>query len=70
MKIAIKDFPITMELGSKGITMDIYSPDGTKHLGDIRLGKKTIEWCKGRTGAGNGKKKTWSELIAFFENDD
>ena len=37
-------------------------------VGDIRIGKAKLEWCKGRTHAGNGVKKSWRELIAWFES--
>ena len=55
MDVTIKDFSVEMNLGSKGITFDIYDTAG-KHLGDLRIGKATIEWCKGKTQAGNGIK--------------
>jgi hypothetical protein len=56
-----------MDLGNTGVTMDVYDNDD-KFLGDLRIGRGTIEWCKGRTRAGNGVKKNWSQLIAFFED--
>lgn len=55
-----------MELGNNGVTFDVYDNSGT-FLGDFRLGRGGVEWCKGKTRAGNGVKKTWEELIAFFE---
>jgi hypothetical protein len=44
----------------------VYDNSG-KHLGDLRIGKATIEWCKGKTQTGNGEKKGWDDLIAWFE---
>ena len=58
-----------MNLGNTGITLDVYD-NQDKFLGDLRIGKGTIEWCKGKTQAGNGVKKKWTDLIAFFENDE
>jgi hypothetical protein len=66
MKVSIKDLAVTMELGNKGIELDVYDANGT-HLGDLRLGRATIEWCRGRTRTGNGIQKSWEELIAWFQ---
>ena len=68
MNVGIKGLAVLMQLGNKGIELDVYHPDGT-HLGDLRIGKATIEWCKGRTRTGNGVKVTWAELIHWFENE-
>ncbi|MBB5863778.1 hypothetical protein [Xanthomonas sp. 3058] len=66
MKVKIKDLNVSMELGNNGVTFDVY--DGTEaFLGDLRLGRATVEWCKGRTRAGNGIKVNWNELLAFFD---
>jgi hypothetical protein len=67
VKVSIKDLAVSMDLGNTGVTMDVYDNDD-KFLGDLRIGRGTIEWCKGRTRAGNGVKKNWSQLIAFFED--
>lgn len=66
MKVRIKDLSINMELGNNGVTFDVYDND-EKFLGDLRLGKATVEWCKGKTKAGNGVKVKWNDLIGFFE---
>lgn len=67
MKVSVKDFQVNMDLGNNGFELDIY--DGNEnHLGDLRIGKGTIEWCKGRTRAGNGVKVKWEELISWFES--
>ena len=68
MKVSVKDLAVSMELGNNGIELDVYDNQGN-HLGDLRVGKATIEWCKGRTRTGNGSRKTWNELIAWFEAD-
>jgi hypothetical protein len=69
MKVSVKDLAVTMELGNNGIELDVF--DGQdNHLGDLRLGRGTIEWCHGRTRKGNGVQKTWEQLIAFFEGGD
>ena len=65
MKISVKNFAVTMELGNKGITLDVYDTDGT-FLGDIRFGRATIEWCKGKKH--HGVRKSWKQLIEWFES--
>jgi len=66
MKVSVKDFSVSMDLGNKGISLDVYDTSG-KHLGDLRIGKATIEWCKGKTREGNGSQKGWKDLIDWFE---
>ena len=66
MKVSVKDLAVNMDLGNNGITLDVYDNDG-KHLGDLRIGKATIEWCKGKTRTGNGVQKKWVNLIDWFE---
>lgn len=67
MDVSIKDFAVTMKLGNKGIEFDVYDTNG-KHLGDLRIGKAKIEWCKGRTQVGHGVTVNWTELIQWLES--
>lgn len=67
MKVSIKDLCVTMELGNKGIEFDVYDAAGN-HKGDLRLGRATVEWCKGRVRSGNGVQVSWEELIQWFES--
>lgn len=62
VKVSIKDLTVDMDLGNKGVELDVYN--NNLHLGDLRIGKATIEWCKGKTHAGNGTKKSWDDLRA------
>lgn len=66
MKVSVKDLAVNMELGNKGIELDVYDAGGT-HLGDLRIGRAKIEWCKGKTHVGNGTTVTWEKLIEWFE---
>jgi len=66
MKVSVKDLQVSMELGNNGIELGVN--DGKTYLGDLRIGRGTIEWCKGKKQKGNGVQKNWSELIAWFEN--
>ena len=65
MKVSIKDLSVKMDLGNNGITFDVY--DGETFLGDLKVARGNVEWCKGRTRAGNGVKVNWKDLITFFE---
>ena len=68
MKVSIKSFDVGMILGNNGVEFEVSDPSGQEHLGDLRVGKGTIEWCKGRTRAGNGVQVRWDELIGWFES--
>jgi len=67
MKVSIKDLSVSMTLGNNGIELDVYDQKDA-HLGDLRIGKATIEWCKGKTRRGNGKQTTWTKLLEWFES--
>lgn len=66
MQVNIDDFDVDMTLGNKGITLAIYGNDN-QYLGKLRVGKATVEWCKGKTRIGNGIKVNWNDLITWFE---
>jgi hypothetical protein len=66
MKVSVKDLAVSMDLGNNGIELDVYDNDNN-HLGDLRIGKATIEWCKGKTHHGNGVQVKWQKLIDWFE---
>ncbi|MCZ6736669.1 MAG: hypothetical protein O7B77_01690 [Actinobacteria bacterium] len=69
MKVLIKEFAVDMEVKSKGIELEIKSPDGTNHLGDCHITKTSIIWCKGRTIKTNGVKISWAQLTAVLDSD-
>jgi len=68
MKVSIDDLCVAMELGNKGILLSVYDNDNT-YRGKLRIGKGTVEWCKGRICPGNGVKVNWSDFISYFEED-
>jgi len=68
MKVNIDDLCVAMELGNNGILLSVYDNDNT-YRGKLRIGKRTVEWCKGRTHLGNGVKVNWSDFILYFEED-
>jgi hypothetical protein len=62
----VKEFAVSMGLGNNGIEFEVRDTDG-KHLGDLCLGRATVEWCPGRTRRGNGVRKSWNQLIDWFQ---
>lgn len=66
MQVKIKDMQVSMDLGTKGIELEIKDNAGT-HLGDLRIGKANAEWCRGRTRVGNGVKVKLERLIELIE---
>ncbi|HTJ48465.1 MAG TPA: hypothetical protein VL443_03345 [Cyclobacteriaceae bacterium] len=68
MNVKIKDFNVDMILKNKGMELDICDGDNT-HLGDMVINKAGIEWCKGKTHAGGGKKIKWKQFIEWCENN-
>jgi hypothetical protein len=44
----------------------IADPQG-KHVGDLRLGRSTGEWMKGKTREGNGVRFQITKLIEMLE---
>lgn len=68
MKVLIKEFGLDMEVKTKGIELEIRSPDGKKQLGDLVVTKTQIIWCKGRTTREKGAPVTWDEFISWMES--
>lgn len=68
MKVNVDDLDVAMELGNNGITLSVYDNDNT-YRGKLRVGKGTVEWCKGKKRIGNGIKVNWNDLITYFEED-
>ncbi|MFD0988356.1 hypothetical protein [Methyloligella solikamskensis] len=68
MEVKIKSFDVDMDVKTKGIEFQVRSPDGKTHHGDLILGKGNLEWCKGRTHRGKGKKIPWKKFIEWAES--
>lgn len=67
MNVTIKKFDVGMELKNKGIELEIRSPDGATHLGDIVVTKSKIIWCKGRTTRKRGIHVSFGEFTKWME---
>lgn len=66
-KVNIEDLSIRMELQRKGIELRIRDKDDN-HLGDMVVSSSGLNWCQGKTTRNNGKKKSWDDLIEFFNS--
>jgi hypothetical protein len=65
MKVSIKDLAVSMDLGNRGVEFEVKDAN-ENHIGDLRISRATIEWCRGRTRSGNGVQKSWEEVIEWF----
>ena len=66
MKVQAALDDVTITLGNNGITFKIADNSGT-HQGSLRIGQATVEWRKGRTREGNGKKIQLHRLLELIE---
>ena len=58
---------VTITLKNNGVVLYISDNHG-KHVGKLRVGQATVEWCKGRTRMGNGVKIPTSQLVALLND--
>ena len=65
MQVTVEAIPFN--LGNRGITLTIADNDGS-HVGHLRIGQATVEWRRGRTREGNGKKIRLSDLIDYLDS--
>jgi hypothetical protein len=68
VKVKIKSFEVDMEVKNAGIEFEVFSPDGSKHVGDLILTKGNLIWCKGRTRRENGQEISWSKFADWAES--
>ena len=68
MKVTIKQFNVAMEVKNSGIELEIKSPDGKRHLGDVFVTKTGLVWCRGRTTHQNGERISWQEFVDYMES--
>ena len=67
MKVQLKLDDVAITLGNKGILLKITGND-IKHVGDLRIGKATVEWMRGRTREGHGKKIPLEKMVEYLES--
>lgn len=68
MKVSIKKLAVSMAIKSKGVELDVYTPDGKSHRGDLVVTSTGLTWCKGRTKPENGKKISWNDFIDYMQS--
>ncbi len=66
MQIRMDMEDVTVSLGNNGVVLRIADNAG-KHVGKLRVGQATAEWCPGKTRMGNGIKMPASRMIALLE---
>lgn len=64
MKVQVKELSAEIVLKNNGMELQVHDNDDN-HLGDLVVNKARLEWCDGRTRAGNGVKISWKEFIAY-----
>jgi len=62
MKVTMDASDVRMSLGNNGIVLYISDNSG-RQVGKLRIGQATVEWCKGRTRIGNGKKMQLNQFV-------
>ena len=60
MRVSVDN--IEAQLGNNGIILYIADNDGV-HVGKLRIGQATVEWCRGRTRVGNGRQIRLRDFI-------
>jgi len=68
MKVSIKDLSVDMDIKTNGIELDVYSPDGATHHGDLYVTMSGLIWCKGKITRANGIKLSWKEFMTWAES--
>lgn len=69
MKVSIKNLNVQMDLKTKGMELEIRDPQGN-FQGDLVVSKSSLIWCKGKVTPKNGIKKSWEEVIKYFEDEE
>ncbi|MHA6830276.1 hypothetical protein [Ralstonia pseudosolanacearum] len=63
MKVKVKELSVEMMLKNTGMELQVH--DNDNHLGDLVINRTRLEWCDGRTRAGNGVQISWKDFIAY-----
>ena len=66
--VIIKDLAVQMEVKNKGVEFEVRMDEA--HQGDCVISKTGIEWCQGKTKAGNGVKVSWTDFIDWINEQD
>lgn len=66
MNVTVKSFDVAMEVKTSGIELEVRSPDGETHLGDLVITKTKLIWCEGRIRRENGVEITWEAFRKYM----
>lgn len=66
MQVSLNMDDVDITLGNNGISLAIADNRG-RHVGDLRIGRATVEWMQGRTREGNGIRIKVQDLIDLIE---
>ena len=66
MQVELKMDEVNIALGNNGIVLKIYDNAGT-HVGDLRIGKATVNWMRGRTREPRGNKIPMDVFIDMLD---
>lgn len=58
---------IEVKLGNNGIVLRIADNAG-KHVGKLRVGQATVEWCPGKVSIGNGTKIRMRDFVSMLNS--
>ncbi len=65
MKVQLDVKSLDISLGNTGVVLYIADNAG-KHVGKLRVGQATLEWCKGKVPLGKGKKVPLEEFVEKY----
>jgi hypothetical protein len=66
MQVELKMDDVNIVLGNNGIVLKIYD-NADRHVGDLRIGRATVNWMHGRTREANGNKIPMAVFIDMLE---
>ena len=66
MQVKVELDKVTVVLGSHGIVLKIADNSG-KHVGNLRIGKATVVWMRGKTQEPQGVKIPMAKFIKMLD---
>lgn len=65
MRAKLRLDDVTSTLGNNGIVINVSDNQG--HVGDLRIGRATVVWMRGKTTEKNGKKIKLENLLKYLD---
>ena len=66
MQVKVELDKVTVQLGSHGIVLKIADSAG-KHVGDLRIGKATVVWMRGKTQEAQGNRISMAKFLKMLD---